>query len=82
MNEKEILRRLWDVFRETPFATSTLQSKLDLRHDELTATLRLLQEMSESGETQNGYRIKRVASTVYKMTQAQANESDSLKVNP
>ena len=35
-----------------------------------------------SGETQNGYRIKRVASTVYKMTQAQQEDSDSLKGKP
>ena len=38
--------------------------------------------MADSGETQNGYRIKRVASTVYKMTQAQQEDSDSLKGKP
>ena len=38
----------------------------------LTAVLNLLGDMADSGETQNGYRIKRVADTVFKMTQAQA----------
>ena len=59
-----------------------MQRKLDLRPQEDTATRKLLSVLADSGETQNGYRIKRVASTVYKMTQAQANDSDSLKVNP
>ena len=82
MNEKEILRRLWDVFRETPFATSTLQSKLDLRHDELTATQRLLQEMSENGEKKNGYSIKHVGDTVYKLVKTQVNEGEPAKGKP
>ena len=82
MNEKEILQRLWDVFRETPFATSTLQRKLDLRHDELTATLRLLQEMSENGQPQSGYTVKPVASKVYKLVKTQVNESEPAKGKP
>ena len=72
MNEKEILTLLWEAHRETPFATFSLQRKLDLRHDDLAAVLNLLNDMADSGETQNGYRIKRVADTVFKMTQAQA----------
>ena len=38
--------------------------------------------MADSGEVKHGYRIKRVASTVDKMAQAQQNDSDSLKGLP
>ncbi len=82
MTEVEILDRLWEAHRETPFASFSLQRKLDLRPQEDTATRRLLSDLADSGETQNGYRIKRVASTVYKMTQAQRGDSDSPKVKP
>jgi hypothetical protein len=82
MTEVEILDRLWEAHRETPFASFSLQRKLDLRPQEDTATRRLLSDLADSGETQNGYRIKRVASTVYKMTQAQRGDSDSPKSNP
>ena len=82
MNDREILDRLWEAHRETPFASFSLTRKLDLRPQEHTATLRMLSDMASSGETQNGYRLKRVADTVYKMTQAQANDSDPLKGKP
>ena len=94
MNDREILDRLWEAHRETPFASFSLTRKLDLRPQEHTATLRLISDLADSGETQNGYRIKRVASTVDKMTQAQAastvdkmtqaqqEDSDSLKGLP
>ena len=52
---------------------------LDLRPQEDTATRKLLGDMSDSGEVRSGYRIKRVASTVYKMTQAQPSDSDTVK---
>ena len=70
MTEKEILDRLWEAYRETPFASFVLQRKLNLRHDELSTVLNLLGDMADSGEVQNGYRIKRVASTVYKLIKA------------
>ena len=82
MSDKALLEKLWQSYGDKPFSKFSLHRKSDLCHDESDTALRLLQEMSESGETQNGYRIKRVASTVYKMTQAQANESDSLKGKP
>ncbi len=82
MNDREILDRLWEANRETPFASFTLERKLNLTKSEYRDVLNLLGDMADSGETQNGYRIKRVASTVYKMTQAQANDSDSLKGLP
>ena len=72
MNDREILDRLWEAYRETPFASLMMQRKLDLRHNELPAVLNLIGDMADRGETQNGYRIKRVADTVFKMTQAQA----------
>ena len=56
--------RLWEAHRETPFASLMMQRKLDLRPQEHTATLKVLSDMASSGETQNGYRIKRVASHV------------------
>ena len=82
MSDKALLEKLWQSYGDKPFSKFSLHRKSDLCHDEIDTALRLLQEMSESGETQNGYRIKRVASTVYKMTQAQANDSDSPKVLP
>ena len=56
-----------------------MQRKLDLRHNDLAAVLNLIGDMADSGEVRSGYRIKRVASTVDKMAQAQQNDSDSLK---
>ena len=82
MTDKEIIALLWDAHRETPFATFSLQRKLDLRHDDLRAAINLINDMAESGEVRSGYRIKRVASTVYKLTQAQPSDSDSLKGLP
>lgn len=79
MTDKEILNRLWEAHRETPFASFVLQRKLNLRHDALLRVLNLLGDMADSEETQNGYRIKRVASTVYKMTQAPQGKSDTAK---
>ena len=78
MNDREILDRLWEAHRETPFASFSLTRKLDLRPQEHTATLRLISDLADSGETQNGYRIKRVASTVYKLIKHRANDSDPL----
>ena len=79
MSDKALLEKLWQSYGDKPFSKFSLHRESDLCHDESDTALRLLQEMSESGETQNGYRINRVASTVYKMTQAQASDSDSLK---
>ena len=72
MNDREILDRLWEAHRETPFASFSLPLRMNLRPQEHTATLKVLSDMADSGEVRSGYRIKRVASTVYKMTQAQA----------
>ena len=55
---------------------------MNLRPQEHTATLRVLSDLADSGEVKHGYRIKRVASTVDKMAQAQQNDSDSLKGLP
>jgi len=82
VTENQILDTLWSAHRETPFAAFTLQRKLDLRHDDLRKTLNLLSDLSESGEVKNGYRIKRVASTVYKMRQAQQTNGDTPKGKP
>ena len=82
MNDREILDRLWEAHRETPFASFSLQRKLDLRHNAVRTVLNLINDMADSGEVRSGYRIKRVASTVDKMAQAQQNDSDSLKGLP
>ena len=79
MTDKEILALLWDAHRETPFATFSLQRKLDLRHDDLAAVLNLLNDMADSGEVRSGYRIKRVASTMYKLISQAECDSDSPK---
>ena len=77
MTDKEILAVLWDAHRETPFATFSLQRKLDLRHDDLRAVLNLINDMADSGEVRSGYRIKRVASTMYKLISQAECDSDS-----
>ena len=82
MNDREILDRLWEAHRETPFASLMMQRKLDLRPQEDTATRRLLGDIADSGEVKHGYRIKRVASTVYKMTQTQQGDCDTAKGLP
>ena len=82
MNDREILDRLWEAHRETPFASLMMQRKLDLRPQEHTATLKVLSDMASSGETQNGYRIKRVASTMFKLIPQAQGDGDSLKGLP
>ena len=82
MNDREILDRLWEAHRETPFASFSLPLRMNLRPQEHTATLRVLSDLADSGEVRSGYRIKRVASTVYKMTQAQQSDGDTLKGLP
>ena len=79
MTDKEILALLWEAHRETPFATFSLQRKLDLRHDALRTVLNLINDMADSGEVRSGYRIKRVASTMYKLISQAEGDSDSQK---
>ena len=79
MTDKEILALLWEAHRETPFATFSLQRKLDLRHDALRTVLNLINDMADSGEVRSGYRIKRVASTMYKLISQAEGDSDSPK---
>ena len=82
MNDREILDGLWEAYRETPFALFSLTRKLDLRPQEDTATRRLLGDMAVSGEVKHGYRIKRVASVMYKIIAQPQGDSDSLKGKP
>ena len=64
MNDREILDRLWEAHRETPFASLMMRRKLDLLPQEDDAARKLLGSMADSGEVRSGYRIKRVASTM------------------
>ena len=82
MTDKEILDRLWEAYRETPFASFVLQRKLDLQKDEYLDALNLLNDMADSEDVRNGYRIKRVASTVYKLIKTQHKDSDTAKGKP
>ena len=82
MSDKALLEKLWQSYGDKPFSKFSLHRKSDLCHDESDTALRLLQEMSESGETQNGYRIKRVASTMYKFISQAQGDSDSPKDLP
>ena len=74
-----ILDRLWEVRRDRTFAASSLQLILDLQPQEHTDALRLLDDMSESREMRHGYRVKRVASTLYKLIQANERKDDKGK---
>ena len=75
----DFLRALWRVYGETPFSTSSVKRKVALPTDERAAALNLLEQMSATGDTRNGYRVKRVASTFYKLIKTQSNESDCPK---
>ena len=82
MTDREILDRLWEEYSETPFASLTMQRKLDLRPQEDAAARKLLGNMADSGEVKHGYRIKRVASTMYKLISQAQGDSDSPKGLP
>ena len=79
MNDREILNRLWEACRETPFASFTLERKLNLTKSEYRDVLNLIGDMADSGEVRSGYRIKRVASTMYKLISQAESDSDSEK---
>ena len=53
MNDREILNRLWEAHRETPFASLMMQRKLDLRPQEHTAVLNLIGDLADSGEVRS-----------------------------
>ena len=61
MNDREILDRLWEAHRETPFAYFSLPLRMNLRPQEHTAQLRVLSDLADSGEVKHGYRIKSIA---------------------
>ena len=82
MNDKEILDRLWEEYRETPFASLMMQRKLDLRHKEIAATRNLIGDMADSREVKHGYRIKRVASTMFKLIPQGQGDGDTAKGLP
>ena len=82
MNDKEILDRLWEEYRETPFASFTLERKLNLTKSEYREVLNLLGDMSDSGEVRSGNRIKRVASTMFKLIPQGQREGDTAKGLP
>ena len=82
MNDKEILDRLWEEYRETPFASFTLERKLNLTKSEYREVLNLLGDMADSGEVKHGFRIKRVASTMYKLIPQAQGEGDTAKGLP
>ena len=67
MSDKALLEKLWQSYAEQPFSKFSLQRNSDLSHDEIHTMLRLLQEMSENGKPVEGYSVKKVASTVYKL---------------
>ena len=82
MDEKEILTQLWEAYRESPFASFSLQRKLDLRRDDLAAVIRLINDMADSGEVRSGNRIKRVASTMFKLIPQGQRDGDTAKGLP
>ena len=82
MNDREILDRLWEAHRRTPFDSLMMQRKLDLRPQEAAAARKLLGDISDSGEVRSGYRIKRVASAMFKLIPQAQGDSDSLKGLP
>ena len=76
------LDALWNAYGETPFPTLSIQRKLNLSPGALARILDLLKEMNDTGETKNGYRVKRVASRIYKLIKTQASGDDSPKGRP
>ena len=82
MNDREILDRLWEAHRRTPFDSLMMRRKLDLRHNAVRTVLNLINDMADSGEVRSGYRIKRVASTMYKLIPQAQGDSDTAKGLP
>ena len=58
MTDKALLDKLWQAYDEQPFSKFSLQRNSDLSPDDLTATLRLLQEISDTGDQKYGFRVK------------------------
>ena len=82
-----LLDRLWEAYQERPFLSNTLQSRLDLSHEDLSILLNTLADMADNGKARAGYRAFRIATTTYKLKKANAAQStqecgDSLKGLP
>ena len=76
----EQLNALWNTYRETPFLTTGISRKLpELSTDALAGIEALLKTMSDSGETKDGYRVKRVASNLYKLIALQQGDDEKGK---
>ena len=74
------LNALWNAYRETPFLTTGISRKLpELSTDALAGIEALLKTMSDSGETKDGYRVKRVASNLYKLIALQQGDDEKGK---
>lgn len=71
LTSPEILDTLWEEYRENPFSVFSVQ-----RGIWFPLTVRnLLLDMSDTRESKHGYQVHRVASTIYKLTQATKSES-------
>ena len=82
-----LLDRLWEAYQERPFLSNTLQSRLDLSHDETAILLDTLADMADNGTIRAGYTAKRIAPTTYKVkknieAQSTKGNSDSSKGLP
>ena len=70
-----ILDRLWEAYRDIPFASFSLQRKLDLSHEELGILLNTIADLADNGTARAGYRAKRTSTTTYKLTKATPTQS-------
>ena len=74
------LNALWNAYRETPFLTTGISRKLpELSTNALAGIEALLKTMSDTGETKDGYRVKQVASNLYKLIALQQGDDEKGK---
>ena len=62
---EQALDALWEAYGNMPFASSTIQHKLNLSIDDYQGFLILLVDMHENGDVMFGYSVRRPTPNTY-----------------
>lgn len=76
-----ILDRLWEAYQERPFLSNTMQTRLDLSHDDLKILLDTLADMAENETVRGGYHAKRIGQTTYKLMTGRFHPDLAAQIN-